>query len=235
MNGLRSITYSQCRYYIYCMLPVYLLNVRACSATMIWHNYDVPTGNRACRSLNFKCQHTDAISGLISGLILSSNNATHPTPGLLEDLFLSPLLFPLCYRLSKLFILNSPTTPLGEGWVQELLNGHPKCIQCELGVTTDVFQQLIAELHAMSHGQSRYVSLEEQLAIFLYMCVTGLTIWHAGERFQHSNATISKWVLEFQLVFVGLFLKLYQILQKNGPCFFWATLLHKTHQTANLQ
>src|SRR6266550_5471551 len=67
----------------------------------------------------------------------------------------------------------------GEGWVQELLNGHPKNIQCELGVTTDVFQQLIAELHAMGHGRSRYVSLEEQLAIFLYMCVTGLTIQHA--------------------------------------------------------
>jgi hypothetical protein len=80
----------------------------------------------------------------------------------------------------------------GEGWVQELLHGHPNRIRCELGVTKYVFQQLIEELHAMGYSRSRYVSLEEQLAIFLYVCVTGLTIRHVGERFQRSNATISK-------------------------------------------
>jgi hypothetical protein len=80
----------------------------------------------------------------------------------------------------------------GEGWVQELLNGHPKRIQCELGVTKDVFTQLVHELQTMGHTKSRYVSLEEQLAIFLYTSVTGLTVRHVGERFQRSNATISK-------------------------------------------
>ena len=80
----------------------------------------------------------------------------------------------------------------GEGWVQELLHGHPKRIQCELGVTRYVFDQLICELQSMGHKQSRYVSLEEQLAIFLYTSVTGLTVRHVGERFQRSNATISK-------------------------------------------
>jgi hypothetical protein len=80
----------------------------------------------------------------------------------------------------------------GEGWVQELLNGHPGRIQCELGVTKDVFRQLIHELQAMGYTRSRYVSLEEQLGIFLYMSVTGLTIRHVGERFQRSNSTISK-------------------------------------------
>ena len=65
----------------------------------------------------------------------------------------------------------------GEGWVQELLEGHPKRIpgQCELGVTKDVFKQLIHELKTMGHIRSRYVSLEEQLAIFLYTSVMGLT------------------------------------------------------------
>jgi hypothetical protein len=80
----------------------------------------------------------------------------------------------------------------GEGWVQELLHGHPKRIQCELGVTKEVFQHLIHELHAMGFKRSRYVSLEEQVAIFLYTCVTGLTTRHVGERFQRSNGTISK-------------------------------------------
>jgi len=39
----------------------------------------------------------------------------------------------------------------GEGWVQELLTGHPKRIQCELGVTKQVFNQLIHELQSMGH------------------------------------------------------------------------------------
>jgi hypothetical protein len=80
----------------------------------------------------------------------------------------------------------------GEGWVQELLNGHPKRIQCELGVTKVNFRLLIHELQTMGHTSSRYVSLEEQLAIFLYTSVTGLTVRHVGERFQRSNATIAK-------------------------------------------
>jgi len=80
----------------------------------------------------------------------------------------------------------------GEGWVMELLEGHPKRIRSELGVSRDVFLELIMELRELGHGDSRYVSLEEQLAIFLYMSVTGLTIRHVGERFQRSNETISK-------------------------------------------
>jgi hypothetical protein len=80
----------------------------------------------------------------------------------------------------------------GEGWVMELLEGHPKRIQSELGVSRDVFLELIGELRGMGHGDSRYVSLEEQLAIFLYMSVTGLIIRHVGERFQRSNETVSK-------------------------------------------
>jgi hypothetical protein len=80
----------------------------------------------------------------------------------------------------------------GEDWVMELLTGHPERIRCELGVHHDVFDSLISELREMGHGNSRHVSLEEQLAIYLYTCVTGLTIRHIGERFQRSNDTISR-------------------------------------------
>jgi len=66
----------------------------------------------------------------------------------------------------------------GEGWIQELLEGHPKCIQCELGVSKNVFYALIEELQDMGYGNSRYITLEEQLAIYLYMCITELTIAH---------------------------------------------------------
>ena len=80
----------------------------------------------------------------------------------------------------------------GEGWVMELLNGHPNRIRCELGVSRDVFTELVYELRGLGYGNSKYVSLEEQLAIFLYMSVMGLTIRHVGERFQRSNETISR-------------------------------------------
>jgi len=85
----------------------------------------------------------------------------------------------------------------GEGWVMELLNGHPNRIHCELGVSHHVFTELIYELRGLGYGNSKYVSLEEQLAIFLYMSVTGLTIRHVGERFQRSNETISRQVDPF--------------------------------------
>jgi hypothetical protein len=37
--------------------------------------------------------------------------------------------------------------------------------------------------------------LEGQLAIFLYTSITGLSVHHVGERFQHSNDTITKYVI----------------------------------------
>jgi len=80
----------------------------------------------------------------------------------------------------------------GEGWLLELLAGHPDRIRCELGVRQHIFSSLVHELRALGHMNSKYVSLEEQLAIFLYACVTGLSTRHLGERFQRSNDTISK-------------------------------------------
>ncbi len=61
--------------------------------------------------------------------------------------------------------------------------GHPERIRCELGVHRHVFLELVSVLCQMGHSNSRLVSLEEQLAIFLYTCVTGLTVRHVGERF----------------------------------------------------
>ena len=77
-----------------------------------------------------------------------------------------------------------------EAWVLELLHGHLEQIQTELGVHAHVFLALISELCLMEYSNSKFVSLEEQLAIFLYAYVTGLTICHVGERFQHANKTI---------------------------------------------
>ena len=82
----------------------------------------------------------------------------------------------------------------GYAWLMELLTGHPERIRCELSMHRHVFIALINDLRTLGHTNSRFVSLEEQLAIFLYMCVTGLTVRHVGERFQRSNDTVSKYV-----------------------------------------
>jgi hypothetical protein len=87
----------------------------------------------------------------------------------------------------------------GYAWVMELLTGHPERIRCELGMHRHVFVALVTDLRNLGHIDSRSVSLEEQVAIFLYMCVTGLTVRHVGERFQRSNDTISKCVAHFVL------------------------------------
>ena len=79
----------------------------------------------------------------------------------------------------------------GEAWVLELLNGHPKRSRCELAVHKSVFDALIKELGTMGLKPSRNVTSEEKLSIFLYKCVTGLSVEHVGERFQRSNETIS--------------------------------------------
>ena len=61
----------------------------------------------------------------------------------------------------------------GAAWVLELLEGHPNRICCELGVNKHVFHYLISSLQLIGINHSRHITLEEQLAIFLYRCVTG--------------------------------------------------------------
>ena len=88
----------------------------------------------------------------------------------------------------------------GADWVCELLNGHPERIRNELGVHKHVFLELIAALKQYGATSSKHVYIEEQLAIFLYTCVTGLSLRHVSERFQRANETTSKFVLYFIMV-----------------------------------
>jgi hypothetical protein len=97
--------------------------------------------------------------------------------------FATPLFSKIPYHTSALD---------GAGWVAELLEGHPERIRHELGVHKHVFLALIKALKSGGIRSSRHVAIEEKLAIFLYTCVTGLSITHVGERFQRSNDTLSK-------------------------------------------
>ena len=112
-------------------------------------------------------------------------------------------------QLAQLRLPYHTSILTGEGWVMELFAGHPCQIHTELGVSHEVFIALIDELCHMGHTDSRFVSLEEQVAIFLYASVTGLTVWHLGERFQQSNDTIAKY--SNYLILKILVLKIIQV------------------------
>ena len=94
------------------------------------------------------------------------------------SLQLSLLLLTLMCLISRYYLKEPYHTSILSGyvWVQELLNGHPERIRTELGVHKEVFHAFIQELQSMDYGNSKYVMLEEQLTIFLYTSVTGLTI-----------------------------------------------------------
>ena len=95
----------------------------------------------------------------------------------------TPLLESIPYHTSALS---------GHAWVMELLDGHPDRIKNELGMRKHVFHALVAALRASRLQDSRHLSLNQKVAIFLYMSVTGMRIRNVGEHFQHANETISK-------------------------------------------
>ena len=64
----------------------------------------------------------------------------------------------------------------GATWILELLEGHPDQICCELGVNKHIFGYFISYLQLIGINHSRGITLEEQLAIFLYRCVTGTSL-----------------------------------------------------------
>ena len=111
--------------------------------------------------INMYYQFVQAAAGFISVLITGAILFSSPLP-------------PTPYHTSVLS---------GQGWVLELINGHPACMHTELGMWVHVFCWLIVALQNAGIGPSKHASLEEKLATFLYASVTGLSIWHLGERF----------------------------------------------------
>jgi hypothetical protein len=90
----------------------------------------------------------------------------------------------------------------GIDWVHNLMEGNPRRFRNVLGVNLDVFKKLLHALRKIGYSDSKYVQLEEQLAIFLWGCVSGVSTEQLGERFQRSKDTISKYVLAFFLLHV---------------------------------
>ena len=81
---------------------------------------------------------------------------------------------------------NKVPWSFGKAWVLELLNGNPDRMRISLGVSVKVVQQLVDMLtQCCSFTRSHNgIYVKEQLAIFLYTVVTGLSSRHVGEHFQ---------------------------------------------------
>jgi len=80
----------------------------------------------------------------------------------------------------------------GRDWIHDMQHGHPDRIFIAFGLRLHVFTKLLDVLRRIGLGDSRHIGLEEQLGLFLYTCVTGLTSRHVAERFQRSHTTVSK-------------------------------------------
>jgi len=100
-----------------------------------------------------------------------------------------------------LFLANSSesiprpmrTSPLsGHQYIQELLKSHPNRIQEVLRMKLEVFQFLCIELKTKGLKDSRYgITIEEQVAMFLFTVARSASNRDVQERFQHSGETVS--------------------------------------------
>ena len=79
-----------------------------------------------------------------------------------------------------------------QGWLDELLPRHLKWLYASMGINKHVFHTLLQELITVGLYDTRYVSSEEQLAIFLFLAVMGVAQHHLEKCFQCSPDTILK-------------------------------------------
>ncbi|KAF7324140.1 putative nuclease HARBI1-like protein [Mycena kentingensis (nom. inval.)] len=92
-------------------------------------------------------------------------------------------------RIPRPFHTSSLTGAL---WLDELLCGHPDRIHQQLGMSAMMFLLLAAELVQLGGLEnSKWVSAQEKLAIFVYWLVHGSSQRELCERFQRSGSTIS--------------------------------------------
>jgi hypothetical protein len=112
-----------------------------------------------------------------------------------------------CLALAALVNANSTLFPepyhnsalTGEAYVQELLNSsNPHRFEDIVGVPRSIFLKMLEILaNVTEFKDSRDVSMEEQLVIFLYFGRTNADFRHIADRFNRSTDTISR------CVFVG--------------------------------
>jgi hypothetical protein len=97
---------------------------------------------------------------------------------------------------ASIYIEKNPcrTSPLsGKEYIQELLTSHPRRISEVLRMPLDTFLSLCTWLKSRDLLKaSTNVTIEEQIAIFMYIVGQNASNRSAQERFQHSGETISR-------------------------------------------
>ena len=95
------------------------------------------------------------------------------------------------------------STLSGQAWLQELLGGHPVCFHDSIRMSKHVFRKLVHKLQMYAGLEdSKHITKEEQLAIFLHLCRTGTVTHDVREHFQWGPETISKCVLVVLVYFL---------------------------------
>ena len=81
----------------------------------------------------------------------------------------------------------------GQNWFDELLNGHSGRFYNQFGMHKHVFSALVKVLQSWTaFADTKHVSAEEQLAIFLHFARRAESNRALQERFQRSPDTITK-------------------------------------------
>lgn len=81
----------------------------------------------------------------------------------------------------------------GSQWIKEILSGHSERFRSAFGISKHVFNKLLVALQEKARlRDSKHVTAEEQLGIFLYIATTGLSNRKTQERVQRSADTISR-------------------------------------------
>ena len=104
------------------------------------------------------------------------------------------LLLATIYRPQQLWI-PSNRSYTGQEYIDDLLNcGSDIRICNQLRMQLETFNQLRNWLYNNSKlKDSRYISIEEKLLIFIYIAKSGSSNRAAQEQFNHGPETISKW------------------------------------------
>lgn len=83
----------------------------------------------------------------------------------------------------------------GQEWIDELIEGHNGHFHDAMSMHQHIFQRLVKMLEEQGGlTDTKHVTKKEQVGIFLYAAVTGLSNRKVQEQFQRSSDTVSKCV-----------------------------------------
>ena len=98
----------------------------------------------------------------------------------------------------------------GEGQIMELLNRHPDCICCELGISHNVFTELIYELWELGYGNSNMFCLRSS---WESSCICQLWGWQLGMLGSISSGQMrlyySKWNCSMEAILIIIYCTLH--------------------------